>query len=221
MNTPAAWRRRQWLGAVAAACLTHSAIAQDDAPLQPLDRTQSDAFRRWFVAIVDHQVQRPSPRWVHRDCAGLVRFAVAEALRPHDTAWMHAMGWDTRRADPPEVALRADQAGWRQAWRRSDGERGAFASALAMVQHNTRFIGRDRTAALPGDLLFFDQGDDQHLMVWTGREVAYHTGAEPSGTDNGLRRLRWEQLLRRPDTRWRPEPQNPNFAGLFRLGFLA
>lgn len=217
----AAVTRRVSLAALAALLAGRAGAAADNAARQPLDRVQTEAFRRWFVALVDLQVSRPSPRWVHRDCAGLVRFAVAESLRAHDASWRRAIGWDTRRADPPEVALRPDQAGWRQAWLRADGERGAFASALAIVQHNTRFVGRERTQALPGDLLFYDQGDDQHLMVWTGREVAYHTGAEPRADDNGLRRLRWEQLLARADTRWRPEPHNANFAGLFRLGFLA
>jgi uncharacterized protein YfaT (DUF1175 family) len=195
-------------------------------PTPRLSREQTAAFRAWFVAIVSDQVQRPSPRWVHRDCAGLVRFAVAQALRPHDARWRHAMGWPADRLPPPDVALRPDQAQLGRGWATPDGQRAAFASALAMVQLNTRPVGRDRTQALPGDLLFYDQGDDQHLMVWTGRAVAYHTGASPhphhDGTpDNGLRWQPWERLMNWPDTRWRPSDQNPNFAGLYRLAFLA
>lgn len=189
--------------------------------LKPLNRVQSLVFRQWFVAIVEDQVmRRPSPRWVHRDCAGLVRFAVAEAFRPHDTGWLRAMGWDTSRPRPPELGLTEGQRGWPAAWLLPDGQRSAYASAIALVQHNTRPVGRERTQALPGDLLFFDQGDDQHLMVWTGSRVAYHTGAEPSARDSGLRHLRWEELMRWSDTRWRPEAHNANYAGLFRLAFL-
>jgi uncharacterized protein YfaT (DUF1175 family) len=205
------------------------AAGASQPPPPRLSRDQTAAFRAWFVAIVSDQVMRPSPRWVHRDCAGLVRFAVAEALRPHDARWQHAMGWPADRLPPPDVALRPDQADLARGWATPDGQRSAFAPALAMVQLNTRPVGKDRTQALPGDLLFFDQGDDQHLMVWTGRAVAYHTGAAPNphpdphaqAPDNGLRWQRWERLMTWPDTRWRPSAQNPNFAGLYRLAFLA
>jgi uncharacterized protein YfaT (DUF1175 family) len=69
-------------------------------------------------------------------------------------------------------------------------------------------------------LLFYDFADDQHLMVWMGRYIAYHTGRVEAG-DNGLRALRAAQLLAWKDTRWRPEMDNPNFAGVYRLAFLA
>ncbi|AKJ29915.1 DUF1175 family protein [Caldimonas brevitalea] len=217
-------RRRALLtmaGSCATALLTRPAYAASRSTLRPLDAEQSMAFRRWFVALVDNQVSRPSPRWVHRDCAGLVRFAVAEAMRPHTSTWLQAMGWNRQRPRPPELNLADDQRGWARAWQLPEGDAGAYAPAIAIVQHNTRHVGRQRTTALPGDLLFFDQGDDQHLMVWTGRHIAYHTGAEPQPGDNGLRRLRWEQLLAMPDTRWRPLEHNRNFAGLFRFGFLS
>ena len=58
-----------------------------------LDTAQSAAFRAWFVRIVGEQLrQGPSPRWTHQDCAGLVRFAVNEALRTHDHGWLKANG---------------------------------------------------------------------------------------------------------------------------------
>lgn len=190
-------------------------------PRVQLDRPQTAAFRAWFVALVADQVRRPSPRWVHRDCAGLVRFAVNEAFKPHDARWRRAMGWPADRPQPPEVDLRPDQVQLQKPWLTADGQSSAYASALALAQLNTRFVGKSRTQALPGDLLFYDQGDEQHLMVWTGRAVAYHTGAPPSPHDNGLRWQRWERLQSWSDTRWRPSEANPNFAGLFRLAFLA
>ncbi len=205
-----------------AAVLAPPAWAQDRPAAPPrLDPAQTAAFRAWFVAIVSDQVRRPSPRWQHRDCAGLVRFAVAEALRPHDARWRHAMGWPARQLPPPEVALRTEQAELGRRWTTASGARSAFASAIAMVQRNACLVGRDRASAQPGDLLCFDQGDDQHLMVWTGRAVAYHTGAAPRPDDNGLRWQRWERLMAWPDTRWRPRADNPNFAGIYRLAFLA
>ncbi|WKB53936.1 DUF1175 family protein [Eleftheria terrae] len=219
------WSRRRLLQAgLLASCPMPAAWAAAPEPvaaLRPLDAAQCQAFRQWFVALVEDQVLRPSPRWVHRDCAGLVRFAAAEALRPHTAAWVQAMGWSSGKPRPPELALGEDQRGWAGAWALPEGRRAAYAPAIAIVQNNTRYVGKSRTDALPGDLLFFDQGDDQHLMVWTGRRVAYHNGAEPRPGDNGLRQLPWEQLMRLSDTRWRPHAHNPNFAGLFRFGFLS
>lgn len=177
-----------------------------------------EAFRAWMTLLIQAQLARgPTPRWQQRDCAGLVRFAVAEALRPHDLAWRRANGL-ANRPTPPEVDDPA-AAALRHAWRRADGSQGAYASALDMVQANTRAVGRSLHQAAPGDLLFYDQGDDQHLMVWLGRYVAYHTGSVQAG-DDGLRAVRAAELARWRDTRWRPVAENPNFAGIYRLDFL-
>jgi uncharacterized protein YfaT (DUF1175 family) len=73
--------------------------------------------------------------------------------------------------------------------------------------------------ALPGDLLFFDQGDDQHLMIWLDRYIAYHTGTV-TPTDTGLRAVAVSDLMQWKDSRWQPLDGNPNFVGVFRLDFL-
>jgi uncharacterized protein len=217
-------RRALVLGVLVSACAARpaTALAPDgDAQLERrLDAQQSRVFRAWMVRIVNEQLrQGPSPRWIHRDCAGLVRFAVGEALRPHDAAWLRASGVSAQ-ALPPELALDpADRRHLRE-WSQPDGTRAAFARAHGLVRHNSRPIGRDLNQAEPGDLLFFDQGDDQHLMVWMGRYVAYHTGSE-SPSDNGLRAVTLRQLMTWKDTRWRPETGNPNFVGVFRLAFLS
>ncbi len=222
-STPSAARRRalRHVAVTLAAGLAGDPLRAWAGASRQLDREQSRCFRDWLTLLIHEQVDHgPSPRWVHRDCAGLVRFAVDESLRVHDLDWRRANGLLGRRV-PPDVALDdAARQRLRQAWRRADGSRGAFASAIDLVQGNTVFIGRTMTAALPGDLLFFDVGDEQHLMAWMGHYVAYHTGHVEPG-DNGLRALRLEQLAAWPDTRWRPVADNPNFAGLYRLDFLA
>lgn len=191
-----------------------------------LDVAQSQVFRAWMTRIVDAQIaQGPTPRWQGRDCAGLVRFAVAEALRVHDAGWRRASGISGRV--PPELDLRAEQKMLRNRWRLAGGGRAAYVGALELVQENATLVSRDVNQAQPGDLLFFDQGDDQHLMVWTGAYVAYHTGAAstpplPGGKrDDGLRAVSLRDLMAWRDTRWQPVTANPNFVGVYRLRFLA
>lgn len=183
--------------------------------------------------------QGPQPRWYHRDCAGLVRYAVGETLRTHDLRWRHANGFDGVRL-PPELDLLAEQAQALSGWNTLDGSRQAFVSALALIQENCRLLDRESALVRPGDLLFFDQGDDQHLMIWMGTWIAYHNGQTPivapaargkrSGrdakaiipnNDSGLRAVTPAQLQQWKDTRWRTRNDNPNFAGYFRLAFLS
>ena len=214
-------RRALVLGAlVMAAARSAEALTPDETPDVRLDARQSRVFRAWMVRIVSEQLrQGPTPRWFHRDCAGLVRFAVAEALRPHDAAWLRASGLSAR-ALPPDVALDGDERRRLLGWAQPDGTRAAFATAAVLVARNSRGLGKDVNVAEPGDLLFFDQGDDQHLMVWMGGWVAYHTGYE-TPSDNGLRAVPLHQLMHWKDTRWRPRSGNPNFVGVFRLAFLS
>jgi len=195
--------------------------ADPTPPHARLDRAQSGRFRDWMALVIRAQIERgPNPRWTHRDCAGLVRFAVDEALRPHDADWKRANGFQGVRA-PADVELDdAARQRLRQSWRRADGSRGAFVPALDLVQENTLWISRELGQATEADLLFFDMGDEQHLMVWMGHYIAYHTGRTEPG-DNGLRALRPGQLFGWKDTRWRPTSDNPNFAGVYRLDFLA
>jgi uncharacterized protein YfaT (DUF1175 family) len=211
------------LAVVCAAATTAPAYALVERPRSQLRLTQgqSRAFRAWMVRIVAEQLSRgPSPRWQHRDCAGLVRFAVTEALSVHDSRWMRANGIRSDAQLPPELELDAQQASLRNRWVQTGGGVGHFVTALALVQNNSRFIAREVSQAMPGDLLFYDQGDAQHLMVWMGDSIAYHTGTV-TPDDNGLRMVGIRQLMNWKDTRWQPEANNPNFAGVYRLSFLS
>lgn len=225
-------RRRIVLAALAAGlplagtapALALSAPVADAASVDDLDPAQSAAFRAWFVRIVDEQLrQGPTPRWYQRDCAGLVRFAVGEALKVHDARWLRANGMQdgaAARRLPPELSLSPAQRALGQRWTRADGSTGAYASALALVQGNSRFVARSVNQAQSGDLLFFDQGDEQHLMIWMGRYVAYHTGTV-TPSDNGLRAVTLARLMEWSDSRWQPQDANPNFIGVFRFAFLS
>jgi uncharacterized protein YfaT (DUF1175 family) len=198
-----------------------SALTQALRPQPQLTQPQSRAFRAWMVRIVGEQVARgPSPRWHHRDCAGLVRFAVNESLAAHDARWMRANGMRSDSGLPPELELTHKQASLRNRWVQTGGTVGHFVTAIALVQNNSRFVAREVSQALPGDLLFYDQGDMQHLMVWMGASIAYHTGTV-TPDDNGLRTVGIRQLMNWKDTRWQPAANNPNFAGVYRLMFLS
>lgn len=212
-------RRREFLlGLLVAAA--QPCLALEPTAVARLSPAQSRIFRAWMAQVIAAQFKNgPTPRWAQRDCAGLVRFAVAEALRDHDEKWKRANGLRGRPV-PPELNLSAEQQALRHAWRLADGSRSAYVNALEMVQENTRLLGKNCNVAAPGDLLFFDQGEAQHLMVWMGGAIAYHTGTV-TAQDNGLRSVVLRDLLRWPDTRWQPTQQNPNFAGVYRLNFLS
>lgn len=221
------WRRRLLTSALLslgglplARALPVAGPPADPVALSP---SQSSVFRAWFTYIVDQQMRAgPTPRWTQRDCAGLVRFAVGETLRIHDMAWLRANGMsggeDLSRL-PPALHLTAAQRNIAQRWKEIDGSVGAYAPAIALIQGNSRFISKDVNQALPVDLLFFDQGDDQHLMIWLNNYVAYHTGTVRPD-DNGLRAVSVADLMRWNDSRWWPIDGNPNFVGVFRLAFL-
>jgi uncharacterized protein YfaT (DUF1175 family) len=194
-----------------------------EEPFMPpirLDAAQSRSVRAWIVRIAVEQIRRePTPRWTHRDCAGFVRFAVAEALAEHDVRWQRAMGLGGRL--PPDLVPEETRLALRHRWKRPDGSEGAYVSAIGLIQENSILVSLDARQARPADLLFFDQGAEQHLMLWTGRGVIYHNGSPPTSGDNGMRTATLPALLQWNDTRWRPEPGNPNFIGVFSLAFLS
>lgn len=191
-------------------------------PVVALDPQQSQVFRAWFVRIAQEQLrQGPSPRWQQQDCAGLVRFAANESLKVHDAKWLRASGLSNRYLPPePALELSAAQRQLAQQWQQGGGRVGPYVNAIKLIQYNSQFLGRDLNQARPGDLIFFDQGDDQHLMIWMGRDIAYHTGTT-TPTDNGMRSVSLQQLMTWKDTRWIPDESNPNFIGVYRLQFLA
>lgn len=213
---------------LAASTFKAHALMPDSMPLKNaatqnalLTDEQAQAFRHWVQLIVQQQLNKgPTPRWQQRDCAGLVRFASAEALRDHDSRWLKANGFLGKKL-PPELNLTPTQlAEFRHAWLRADGTQGAFVSAMELVQNNTVPVGRDMAQAQVADILLFDQGQAQHLMIWMGQYMAYHTGTV-TADDNGLRAYPLRQLMAWKDTRWQPHAGNPNFIGIFRLFFLS
>jgi uncharacterized protein YfaT (DUF1175 family) len=215
----------------------------DSAELRTFNDREN--FRRWFTWIAEMQFYNLSDQWnaEQRDCAGLVRFAFREALRPHDRPWFQRMGENYDPVAPdltsgiatslngklfrtaPGTYTPADIA---------DGRFSEFADAQTLKMFNVDFVGRDRDQAKPGDLLFFHQPWVQkypfHVMIFLGEPrvasegthdwVVYHTGASPNDAGT-VKKVRLAVLDQHPDKRWRPVSTNPNFLGFYRLKILS
>ena len=205
-----------------------------------------DSFRRWFTAIAEIQFYQLSDQWnaEQRDCAGLVRFAMREALRRHDRVWFQKMGPGYETVAPDVAGFDLDQNPLGEKIFRTDfgsfhesdlrnGRFSEFADGRSLKNFNSVFVSRDRHEAQPGDLLFFYQPWVQkfpyHVMILLGPArvapngaqdwVVYHTGSSP--TDQGtVKKVQLSVLDRHPDPRWRPVEGNHNFIGFYRLKIL-
>ncbi len=216
----------------------------DSAELRTFEDREN--FRRWFTAIAETQFYQLSEQWKReqRDCAGLVRFAMREALRTHDRAWFQKMGpayepvardvkgFDLDNNELGEKIFRAEGGSFHEGDFRN-GKFSEFADARTLKSFNVEFISRDRREAEPGDLLFYYQPWVQkypfHVMVFLGAPrvaangqrdwVVYHTGS--TATDDGtVKKVELSVLDQHPDPRWRPIESNKNFLGFFRLKIL-
>jgi len=208
--------------------------AASAGPLQ--DKGAREAFRTWFVAILEQQLNRPSPAWeeAQRDCAGLLRFAFREAWGPHSAAWRDRVGFaGLPVARDPEASLAGP---WRQAFPTPEGWQ-PFARGALLRDYACVSLGRDLAQARPGDLLFFcragAQSQPDHAMAFVRPDrdgqpmLIYHTGPERSPHPKGalppegeVRRVRVDELLQHPDPVFRPRPENPAFLGVFRWRVL-
>ncbi|HEU4933229.1 MAG TPA: DUF1175 family protein, partial [Pyrinomonadaceae bacterium] len=205
-----------------------------------------DSFRLWFTTIAETQFYQLSDQWnaEQRDCAGLARFAMREALRHHDRIWFQKMGPAYQTVAPDVKSFDLDSNPFGEKIFRTDfgsfiendinnGRFSEFADARTLKNFNVVFISRDRREAEPGDLLFYYQPWVQkfpfHVMVFLGPAriapngakdwVVYHTGSSP--IDKGtVKKVELSVLDQHPDPRWRPVERNKNFLGFYRLKIL-
>lgn len=205
-----------------------------------------DSFRRWFTAIAEMQFYQLSDQWNadQRDCAGLARFAIREALRRHDRIWFQKMGPAYQTVAPDVKSFDLDNNPFGEKIFRTDfgsfvetdvrnGRFSEFADARSLKSFNVVFVSRDRREAQPGDLLFYYQPWVQkfpfHVMIFLGQAqiaangaqdwVVYHTGSSPTG-EGTVKKVELSVLDYHPDPRWRPVERNKNFLGFYRLKIL-
>lgn len=215
--------------AVAALLALAAGSTAPAAQIRLADEGDREAFRGWFVFLADAQFYRPTLDVT--DCAGLVRHAAREAIRPHTPEW-HRRAALPQAPALPDVRTRPAPTpeGW-PLFRVNARSYAEFADARTIVSLNARLVGRDPGGARPADLLYFRQEGSafpDHLMVFVGSSrferdghdwVVYHTG--PTGDGPGeVRKARLADLLRHPSARWRPVATNPAFVGIFRLAWL-
>jgi uncharacterized protein len=211
----------------------------------PQDR---QAFRNWFTAIAEAQAEQPKLPQEIDDCAALLRFAYRETLHAHDEAWLAGHPSESLSSVPsirqyvyPQTPLGANLFRVRPGpFLPGDIDNGSFAQfadARTLMQHNTYLVGRDLRQALPGDLIFYRQLDQDspydvpgatqyhspyHSMIVCGEKgswAVYHTGPIHHGKGE-MRRLLVADLLHHPDARWRPLQENANFLGVYRWNIL-
>ena len=218
-------------------------FAQLDSP------ADQEAFRRWFTMIAEFQALRPPEQLPAEidDCAALLRFAYRKALEAHDDAWVKESGLTPPSAlgsiekygyprTPLGAALFRVRPGPLAPDDASNGAFAEFADAKTLKSFNTFFVSRDVRDAKPGDILFYwqlEQNEPFHSMIFVGSSewvpsadsdwpagiVVYHTG--PIGkSPGGMRRVSLDDLLHYPAPRWRPEPGNKNFLGVYRWTIL-
>jgi len=208
------------------------------------DEADRQAFRAWFTAVAAAQFDGVSGDWeaVQRDCAGLVRYAFAQALRRHDDAWRArhprlgrlALA-DVAKYSYPRLPVLGDRPfRIRPGSFRQDDIPGAFsasASARVLWEFNTVLVGRHLEAARPGDLLVFRDRRRQpmpmHLMIMLddgsigpAARVVYHTGPDGSGNPGQVRLVTIAALDSHGDDSWHVRADNPHFLGFYRFKIL-
>ncbi len=167
-------------------------------------------FRRWFTGIAELQFYHQSDAWKaeQRDCAGLVRFALREALREHNRLWFHKMGaaYEPFAPDIRAYTLERNPLGEKIFRTKSgaftesdltDGTFNEFADARTLKDFNSRFVSRDRREAEAGDLLFFYQPWVQkfpfHVMLFLRKayQADDNAGGSSAAVDNAVAANDW------------------------------
>jgi len=208
----------------------------------PADRA---AFRQWFAAIVEYEALRPAaelPAEIN-DCAALLRYAYRGALHAHTQVWLDENSLEALAFLPSVKKYAYPHTPLGPALFRirppsaSENPKSAFAEfadARTLVQFNTFLVSRDVRLALPGDVLFYrqlEQNSPYHSITFVGRSqllkgedaddpiLVYHTGPIEKSPGE-MRRVQLSQLLQHPSPRWRPVPGNGNFLGVYRWNIL-
>jgi uncharacterized protein len=164
------------------------------------------AFRRWFTFLAESRYYARKPLHEISDGYSLISWATRHALASHDSAWSRTLELPLFPVMPSvstEVASRSHSSS-------SDGD--------------PVFVSRDISEAEPGDLFLYRNSHHQaHVMVFIGRSQII-----PSPhrwvvylSEGRVHRVSIDKLKADPSPDWRPDVENPDFRGVWRLDILA
>src|SRR5579862_6409533 len=161
----------------------------------PADRS---AFRRWFTFLAESRYYARKHLRDVKNGEDLVRWALRQALVPHDAAWAHTLELPVFPVMPSVV-------------------QSARPAPLA-----PEFISRDLKHAQPGDLLLFDRSDvPAHLMIYIGSsQIVPSRRKWVVYISEVVHKVCRDSLMTDPSPEWRPSEDNPQFLGVWRLDLL-
>jgi uncharacterized protein YfaT (DUF1175 family) len=206
--------------------------------------TDRENFRRAFALVAGFQSVQESPDWppAHHDGAGLVCFALREALRRHSETWQKRFGGpgpvpSVEKYNFPTTPLGEKIFRTREgAYLPTDLAGGVFSEYVdvaTLKQFNVTFIGRARAQVQRGDLIFFSTPwvrSSPYLVMILLQDASNSASGESSSVvyyrENisagpaGVKEIRLATLEQDPDPRLRPVESNRFFLGFFRLKVL-
>jgi uncharacterized protein len=195
-------------------------------------------FISWFTVIAESQFYAGSVSWeeINQSCSGLIVFAFKEALKKHGSDWAKRYQFLTDKNIPdvmkynyPEVPLLGDKIfrTKKGEFKKDDIASGIFAGTADvnnLLNFNMVFIGRTKNVLKKGDVLFFIHPEDRnmpyHSIIYTGEYLVYHTGPIDENPKGEVRKVKFDNLLKHPDSRWHPVQDNPGFLGIYRWKIL-
>jgi uncharacterized protein YfaT (DUF1175 family) len=170
----------------------------------PSDRK---AFRRWFTFLAESRYYARKPLRGVSDADGLLRWAYQQALRQHDARWYHTVELPLLPAMPSVGQFEAGLC---------ESHPDPFAPLL---------VSRSLADAEPGDLLLYRRSDlGAHLMIYIGSSQILPSPKKwviyQSSSPRDIHKLSLDSLRNDPSPGWRPELDNPDFLGVWRLDIL-
>ncbi|OHD10993.1 MAG: hypothetical protein A2Y41_08865 [Spirochaetes bacterium GWB1_36_13] len=208
--------------------------------LKLVSQSDRENFTDWFISIAESQYYQKTKSWekIHHDCAGLIVFAYKEALKEHTAEWFKKFPY-LIQANIPDVAqyhypfvpgLGTKIFRTRNGeFQKEDLENGSFAETADvknLLNFNLVLVGKEKEFFQKGDILFFIRTENPkspyHSMIYTGESgwLIYHTGPVDEKDSGEVRKVKFDTLVKHPDSVWHPVRDNPHFMGAYRWKIL-
>lgn len=211
--------------------------SNDFPDILQLSSKDSRIFQYWFnniiLNIANDYMYLPDS---YQDCAGLIRYAYKEALKPHDQNWLQKTGFrgkiieDVSKYNYPNIPFYETKIFKISENGIEPDSFSDYATARYLIEFNMKYLSKDLKTAENGDILAFFHPEDPefpyHLMVYykdpnTNEAFAiYHTGPINEHNNGELRVVKIENL-HKADPTWMATIENRNFMGIYRFKILS